>query len=88
MRAAAGRKYAGLLVGALGGAAMVLGTIGTSGAAGGSPTRPVDRTIDRYVLFSLTHMKLKSGQTPDRGVITGGSVGVNETGLINGDPRL
>src|SRR3954451_9776287 len=82
------RKYAGLLLGLLGGAALVCGTVGTSSAAGGSPGRPVDRTIDKYVLYSLTHMKLKSGQTPDRGVITGGDVGVNETGLINGDPRM
>ncbi len=82
------RKYVGLILGALGGAAMVFGSVGTSSAAGGSPSRPVDRTIDKYVLFSLTHMKLKSGQTSDRGVITGGSVGVNETGLVNGDPRL
>src|SRR4051812_43873599 len=82
------RLMAGLLAGAFGAATMVFGAFAPASASGGSADRPVDRTIDHYVLFALHHLKPKGGQLAGRGLVTGGDVGVNEAGQWQGGPRL
>ncbi len=48
-----------------------------SAFASGSPSRPVDRDLSKYVLFAFDTLSFKSASAnaPGRGIISGGDVG-------------
>ena len=51
------------------------------------PTRPVDRDLSSYVLFATDQIQVKAGADASHGIVTGGDIGVNKTGLVTGSPR-
>ncbi len=79
-RGGAGRRRALVVsaaVGALGLAFLAAGIAQIVPALGaGAPSRPVDRTLDRYVLFAFDTLSFKGGEH-GRGFIRGGDVGAN-----------
>jgi hypothetical protein len=77
----------GVLLGAAGVAVTVAGSV-LPAFASGAPTRPVDRDLSSYVLFATDQIQVKAGEDASRGIVTGGDIGVNKTGLVTGSPRL
>jgi hypothetical protein len=85
----AGKKLVriGVLLSAAGIALTIAGSM-LPALASGVPTRPVDRDLSSYVLFATDQIQVKAGQDAAHGIVTGGDIGVNKTGLVTGSPRL
>ena len=77
----------GVLLSAAGIAVTIAGSM-LPALASGVPTRPVDRDLSSYVLFATDQIQVKAGADASHGIVTGGDIGVNKTGLVTGSPRL